>query len=196
MDVKFYSSTSDLKSDNDNYGKGVYITDQDDNAIIKYENQEKTIGLRIIPYDADSNVIEKTGISITLSDPNVAELVAEPIQKAVGTGNKYKVWEAKVKILKAGSFSVNITSKDQKKLSRKVIISASSGEPVLSSNGLGTINKNSESSMFEAKPGVFVKGITTKNPFTLYPADGTEIEKVSIASITYKVTAPLLLLIL
>ena len=131
MDVKFYSNTSDLKSDNDNYGKGVYITDQDDNAIIKYENQEKTIGLRIIPYDADSNVIEKTGISITLSDPNVAELVAEPIQKAVGTGNKYKVWEAKVKILKAGSFSVNITSKDQKKLSRKVIISASSGEPVL-----------------------------------------------------------------
>ena len=87
-----------------------------------------------------------------------------------------------VAINKYGKFSVEISAKDQKGTKRKIAFSACAGEPILTSDGLGTFNSNAES----VKVGEKNRTASDKT-FTVLPSDGSEIIKVSAKSTEIKV---------
>ncbi|MBQ2115328.1 MAG: hypothetical protein II193_01905, partial [Lachnospiraceae bacterium] len=180
FDVMFYDNAKDMEDEN----YGIYITDNDEKASIKYDGESQTIGLRIIPYDAKSAVMLNTELDVAITDTNVAEVEKGKDGKPkliTDRNGKIKSVKVKIKIKKAGCFGVTVTSKDKKGVSRTVLISSKTDAPMLYSKNLGKINKNASFELIE-KNGTTYKCITTDKKIKIYPADNTEIMEVDIPS--------------
>ena len=143
-----------------------------------YVPKQKII-LKITAYGADNNVISKPSVSFASSDSSVATM-AYSNNKDLGKDASGVYVD--VAINKYGKFSVEISAKDQKGTKRKIAFSACAGEPILTSDGLGTFNSNAES----VKVGEKNRTASDKT-FTVLPSDGSEIIKVSAKSTEIKV---------
>lgn len=143
-----------------------------------YVPKQKII-LKITAYGADNNVISKPSVSFASSDNSVATM-AYSNNKDLGKDASGVYVD--VAINKYGKFSVEISAKDQKGTKRKIAFSACAGEPILTSDGLGTFNSNAES----VKVGEKNRTASDKT-FTVLPSDGSEIIKVSAKSTEIKV---------
>lgn len=143
-----------------------------------YVPKQKII-LKITAYGADNNVISKPSVSFASSDSSVATM-AYSNNKDLGKDASGVYVD--VAINKYGKFSVEISAKDQKGTKRKIVFSACAGEPILTSDGLGTFNSNAES----VKVGEKNRTASDKT-FTVLPSDGSEIIKVSAKSTEIKV---------
>ena len=149
-----------------------------------YVPKQKII-LKITAYGADNIEIFKPSVSFASSDNSVATMAYSNIQNLredVGNVNVNVNVYVDVSVKKYGKFSVGISAKDQKGTKRKIAFSACAGEPILTSDGLGTFNSNAES----VKVGEKNRTASDKT-FTVLPSDGTEIIKVSAKSTEIKV---------
>lgn len=179
MAVTFYKSVDAANSDKNNTS-GKTMTDNGTNFV--YSASGQNIVLRVTSYGANSRMIQNPQLSFTSSDSNVA-LVKSQTRKTFGSGeDKYEVWEAVVTVKRAGRFAITVSAKDQKKYSRKIAFGAFSGEPILASDGLGTINTNADIVKVNKEDG-----IASDQTFTVLPADGTQIKNVSVASADMKI---------
>ena len=151
-----------------------------------YVPKQKII-LKITAYGADNIEIFKPSVSFASSDNSVATMAYSNIQNLredVGNENvnvNVNVY-VDVSVKKYGKFSVGISAKDQKGTKRSIAFNVCAGEPILTSDGLGTINCNAESVEVGGKDR-----IASDKVFTILPSDGTEIIKVSAKSTEIKV---------
>ncbi len=148
-----------------------------------YVPKQKII-LKITAYgadnnEADNNVISSPSVSFASSDNSVATM-AYSNNKDLKADDSGVFVDVSVK--KYGKFSVEISAKDQKGTKRKIAFNACAGEPILTSDGLGTFNSNAES----VKVGEKNRTASDKT-FTVLPSDGSEIIKVSAKSTEIKV---------
>ena len=143
-----------------------------------YVPKQKII-LKITAYGANNNVISRPSVSFASSDNSVASMAYSSNQDLKRDASGVYV---DVSVNKYGKFSVGISAKDQKGIKRNIAFSACAGEPILTSDGLGTINSNAES----VKVGEKNRTASDK-AFTILPSDGSEIIKVSARSTEIKV---------
>lgn len=143
-----------------------------------YVPKQKII-LKITAYGANNNVISRPSVSFASSDNSVASMAYSSNQDLKKDASGVYV---DVSVNKYGKFSVGISAKDQKGIKRNIAFSACAGEPILTSDGLGTINSNAES----VKVGEKNRTASDK-AFTILPSDGSEIIKVSARSTEIKV---------
>lgn len=172
MAVTYYRNVAAANEDRNNTA-GKTLTDGGIN--FSYFNGQSIV-LRVASYGANNDILTNSQLSFTSSDTSVATIKSQT-KKAYGSGNNiYEIWETVVDIKKAGRFAITIASKDNKGYNRKIAFGAYAGEPVLFSDSLGTINKNTGSVIVNNQ-----EGIAGSQTFTILPTDGTKIEKVSVA---------------
>ncbi|MBO5030953.1 MAG: Ig-like domain-containing protein [Lachnospiraceae bacterium] len=182
MLVSYYESTTKADADKNNT-QGKTLTDN--GTSFDWSSSSQSIVLRVRAYGAGNNTIQNPQLSFASSDTNIA-VIKSQTKKTFGSGeNKYEVWEAVVTVKSAGRFSVSVSAKDQKKYSRKISFAACSGNPILISDGLGTINKNAD--ILKASGDNGKDGIASDQTFTVLPADGKQIKEVSVQYADLKV---------
>lgn len=178
MDAAYYETTGKAAEDKDNV-KGTYLTENITGMVFSQSGQKFV--LRVTAFGAYNEAIRNAKLSFTSSDKALAEVVSQTKKEFTSENGKYEAWEVVVAVKNPGRFSINVTSQDQKKGSRSMSFAAYSAKPILTSNKIGTINRNSTVVSVNE-----LKGIASSQYFTVLGADGTEIKNVSVKNAKIK----------